>query len=164
VIFDASVDGRELRVEVKRANGRFAVTLGDQRLEVDFVPADEHFASLLVAGKSYEVAFEPRAGGYAVFLPGDVLEVQLQDASRAVRAPARKASHGPARVHAPMPGKIVRVLVAVGDTVASGQGLLVMEAMKMENELRAARAGRVRELKVAEGQAVDTGALLVVLE
>jgi biotin carboxyl carrier protein len=63
-----------------------------------------------------------------------------------------------------MPGKIVRVLVEVGQSVEDGQGLLVMEAMKMENELRAARAGRVREVMVAERQAVETGALLVVLE
>jgi biotin carboxyl carrier protein len=162
VIFDAVVDGRELRVEVTRANGRFAVTLGGRPMEIDFVP-DGHFASLLVAGRSYEVAFERREGGYAVFLRGDVLEVQLQDAARAARVQASPA-RGPARVQAPMPGKVVRVLARAGESVAAGQGLLVMEAMKMENELRAARAGRVREVLVGEGQAVETGALLVVLE
>jgi pyruvate carboxylase subunit B len=63
-----------------------------------------------------------------------------------------------------MPGKIVRVLVSEGDAVASGQALLVMEAMKMENELRAPHEGRVRELPAREGQTVETGALLVLLE
>jgi biotin carboxyl carrier protein len=164
LIFDALVEGRELRVEVKRVNGRFAVTLGDRSMEIDFAPADRHFASLLVDGRSYEVALEPRAGGYAVHLQGERLEVQLQDASRAPRAAAGRDGHGPAQVLAPMPGKIVRVLVEIGQSVESGQGLLVMEAMKMENELRAARAGRVSEVKVAERQAVETGALLVVLE
>jgi biotin carboxyl carrier protein len=166
VIFDAVVDGRALRVEVTRANGRFAVTLAGRPMEIDFVSTDRHFASLLVAGHSYEVALEPRTGGYAVFLQGDVLEVQLQDASSAARAPAAADTPrgGPARVQAPMPGKIVRVLASVGQEVTNGQGLVVMEAMKMENELRAARAGRVREVRVAEGEAVETGALLVVLE
>ena len=63
-----------------------------------------------------------------------------------------------------MPGKLVRLLVAAGQEVAAGQGLLVMEAMKMENELKAPRAGRVRDIHVAERQAVETGALLLVLE
>ncbi|MBI3932606.1 MAG: acetyl-CoA carboxylase biotin carboxyl carrier protein subunit [Acidobacteria bacterium] len=63
-----------------------------------------------------------------------------------------------------MPGKIVRVLVGAGDEVGAGQGLVVMEAMKMENELRAPRAGRVRELPVREGQTVETGALLALVE
>ena len=164
MIFDALVEGRELRVEVKRVEGRFAVTLAGRPMEIDFSPADRHFASLLVDGRSYEVALEPRPGGYAVHFRDDRLIVQLQDASRSPRAAAARSSNGPARVLAPMPGKIVRVLVDVGQTVESGQGLLVMEAMKMENELRAERAGRVREVKVAERQAVETGALLVVLE
>jgi biotin carboxyl carrier protein len=63
-----------------------------------------------------------------------------------------------------MPGKIVRVLVKAGDQVIARQGLVVVEAMKMENELRAARNGRVRELSVAEGQSVDAGTVLLVVE
>jgi biotin carboxyl carrier protein len=63
-----------------------------------------------------------------------------------------------------MPGRIVKVLVSAGQDAALGQGLVVMEAMKMENELRSPRAGRVREVRVSEGQAVETGAMLVVLD
>jgi biotin carboxyl carrier protein len=74
------------------------------------------------------------------------------------------AGAGPQRVMAPMPGKIVRVLVKAGDPVTAKQGLVVVEAMKMENELRAARDGRVRELMVGEGQSVDAGAVLLVVE
>ena len=96
-------------------------------------------------------------------LRGQVLDVSL------VEGPAgrwlRGASvGGPARVQAPMPGKLVRVLVSAGQDVGAGQGLVVMEAMKMENEIRAPRAGRVKEAPVREGQAVETGALLVLLE
>jgi biotin carboxyl carrier protein len=164
LIFDAVVDGRALRVEVRGGDGRFAVTLAGTPMQVDFTATGRYFASLLVEGKSYEVGLEPKDGGYAVFLPGATLEIQLQEASRVQAAIAVKPGHGAVRLQAPMPGKIVRVLAPVGEQVSAGQGLVVMEAMKMENELRAARAGRVREVKVAEGQTVETGALLVVLE
>ncbi len=164
MIFDAVVEGRTLRIEVRRANGRFAVTLGGRAMDIDFVATGHRFASLLLDGRSYDVGVEPREGGYAVHLPGDTLEVLIQDASRGAPAPLHDAPPGPAKVLAPMPGKIVRVLVAVEQEVAAGQGLVVIEAMKMENELRAPRAGRVRDVKAAEGQAVETGALLVVLE
>ena len=102
--------------------------------------------------------------GYDVVLAEDVLHVELRGASQAASAVARKADAGPARVLAPMPGRLVRVLVQPGQQVQAGEGLLVMEAMKMENELRSPRSGRVAELPVREGQAVETAALLVVVE
>jgi biotin carboxyl carrier protein len=74
------------------------------------------------------------------------------------------AGSGPQRVTAPMPGKVVRLLVEPGATVVPKQGLVVVEAMKMENELKAARAGRVKTVAVAEGQSVESGALLLVVE
>ncbi len=154
-----------MRVEVRRVDGRFEVTLAGQPLQqVDYAPTGRHFASLLIDGRSYEVGLLPREGGCAVLLADSTLEVQLQDASRAGAGPARKAAHGPAGVQAPMPGRIVKVLVEAGQDAALGQGLVVIEAMKMENELRAPRAGRVREVRVSEGQAVETGAMLVVLD
>ena len=131
---------------------------------IDFVEAGSHFASLLIDGTSYEVGLERRDGGYAVHFPDDTLEVQLQDALQGTAGAGRKTAHGPAEVHAPMPGKIVRVSASVGAAVEAGDGLVVMEAMKMENELRAPRGGRVREVRVGEGQAVETGALLVVID
>lgn len=164
LIFDATIAGRTVRVEVRRANGRFSVTQDGKPGEIDFVETGRHFASLLIDGRSYEVGLERREDGYTVYFPEDTLEVQVQDAARGDERLARKADHGAAKLQAPMPGKILRVLAAAGQQVASGQGLLVMEAMKMENELRAPRDGRVREVKVGEGQAVESGALLVVLD
>ena len=73
------------------------------------------------------------------------------------------AGHGPQRLTAPMPGKIVRLLVTAGDTVEARQPLVVIEAMKMENELRAAGAGRVSDVHVREGQLVEAGAVLMVI-
>jgi biotin carboxyl carrier protein len=163
VIFDATVDGRSLRVEVRGKDGRYVVLLDGAPLEVDLQETGSHFVSLLVGGKSHEVGLEKRPGGYTVVLTDDVVEVDLAEGTKGPVAPLRKPG-GLARVTAPMPGKLVRVLVAAGQAVAAGDGLVVVEAMKMENELRAPKAGTVKEVPVREGQAVEAGTLLVVVE
>ena len=163
MIFDATVEGRRLRVEVSGRDGRYTVLVDGRPLEVDLRDAGGPFVSLLVDGRSYEAGVQKRPGGYTVVLSDDVVAVDLVEGVRGALAPARRAE-GPAGIKAPMPGKLVRVLAAKGDEVAAGQGLVVVEAMKMENELKSPRAGRVKEVPVREGQAVEAGALLVVLE
>jgi biotin carboxyl carrier protein len=163
VIFDATVDGRTLRVEVRGKDGRYVVLLDGAPLEVDLQDTGSHFVSLLVAGRSYEAGLEKRPGGYTVVLADDVVSVDLAEGAKSSSAPLRKAA-GLVRVSAPMPGKLVRVLVAAGQDVAAGDGLVVVEAMKMENELRSPKAGTVKEVPVREGQAVEAGTLLVVVE
>lgn len=164
MIFDATVDGRTVRVEVRGQGGRYRVTLDGQPLDVDVEPAGRSFVSLLVDGQSHEAGVVRTADGYAVALSAATFDVELKEAARGEGASSRARAAGPVRLKAPMPGKVVRVLVEVGQEVPAGQGLLVMEAMKMENELKAPRAGRVREVHVGERQAVDAGALLLVLE
>ena len=164
MILEASVDGRTVRVEVRGAAGRYQVTLDGRPLDVDFQPAGPHFATLLVDGRSYEAGIVRQGDGYTVALTGATFDIELKDATRDEGASTRPRAAGPVRLKAPMPGKVVRLLVETGAQVEAGQGLLVMEAMKMENELKAPRAGRVREVHVGERQAVETGALLLVLE
>jgi len=164
MIYDATVDGRNVRAEVRAgADGRYTVRLDGRPVEVDVREAGPHAMSLIVDGRAHEVMIERREGGYRVVQRGQVLDVALVEGARGAAAPRRPAG-GPARVQAPMPGKLVRVLVSAGQEVGAGQGLVVMEAMKMENEIRAPRAGRVKEAPVREGQAVEMGALLVLLE
>ena len=106
-------------------------------------------------------------GLYTIWLDGFRFEVEaLDERARAIRelSGASAGPSGPAPLKAPMPGLIVRVNVQVGDTVQAGQGLVVMEAMKMENELRAQAAGKVRSIVVSPGTAVEKGALLIELE
>lgn len=170
MILEAAVDGAPHRVEVTGGGGRYAVRVDGRPLAVDWRDAGGPFASLLVtrppdtASLSFHVALEPRAGGYRVLLGAEEFAVDLREQGRAAEAAPRVPASGPARLLAPMPGRIVRVLVEAGQAVEAGQGLVVMEAMKMENELRAPRAGRVAELRAAEGRTVETGALLAVVE
>jgi biotin carboxyl carrier protein len=157
------VDGRPLRVEVHGERGRYTVTVQGQTLQVDARPLGAAVVSLIVDGESHTAAVERREGGYTVHLGEDTLEVELEEAAAGAAAAPRRVAAGELRVTAPMPGRLVKVLVEPGQDVRAGQGLVVMEAMKMENELRAPRAGRVAEVHARERQAVETGALLVLL-
>jgi len=115
--------------------------------------------------RSYEIAFSPSdEGRLTVHVDGVPVEVSISQIRRAGAAVAHAADDGPQRVTAPMPGKIVKLLVKPGDRVQARQGVIVVEAMKMENELRARAAGTVREVRVTEGTSVEAGAILVMLE
>lgn len=117
----------------------------------------------------YRVVAQKRQGRgrYTLWVDGYRFETEaLDERTRAIRdlSAASAGPVGPAPILAPMPGMIVRVSVRAGDKVEAGQGVVVMEAMKMENELRATAAGTVRSVEVAAGTAVEKGALLVALE
>jgi acetyl/propionyl-CoA carboxylase alpha subunit len=164
VILDAAVGGRAHRVEVTGGKGRYTVTIDGRPREVDWRPVGGPFVSLLLDGRSHDVGLEPRPGGYRVRVGSHDFAVELLAPTRVDAVAARRAPAGPARLLAPMPGRVVRVLAEPGQEVEAGQGLVVMEAMKMENELRSPRAGRVVEVHARERQTVETGSLLVVVE
>jgi biotin carboxyl carrier protein len=168
--FEIEINGRARRVAIEPARnpaapGRFTVRVDDAAFDVDARATGLGWSILyLDNGRSVEVALtEGRQGAWTAELPRVAVAAQV-DGRRAGRAAAGTAGQGEQRVLAPMPGRIVKVLVRAGDEVAARQGLVVVEAMKMENELVAARAGRVREVAVAEGASVEAGRLLVVVE
>jgi biotin carboxyl carrier protein len=161
---EAVVGERVLGVEVAGSGPRYTVTLEGRAFEVDWSDGGSGLATLVIEGESVEAGALARDGGYSVLVKGHMVDVTLRDAAAPGTPAARAGAGGPTRITAPMPGRLVKVLVQEGDSVGEGQGLVVMEAMKMENELRAPRAGRVKELPARERQAVETGALLVVLE
>ena len=161
MILDASVPGRTVRVEVKGGGGRYSLELDGRPLEVEASGFGSGALSLLIGSESHELGLEREAHGYRVAFRGGTLLVTLAPAGRAAVVAPRAA--GPARLTAPMPGRILRLLAAAGAEVVAGQGLLVIEAMKMENELRAPQDGRLRELLVREGEAVEAGTLLAVV-
>jgi acetyl/propionyl-CoA carboxylase alpha subunit len=151
----AGVHGREVRLDVCRVGGRWSLLVREA-------------GSPGGPGRSYDVAIERQPGGRrVVHVDGRVFPCSLAEPRISRRRPGSAVAPGPAgawRLVVPMPGRVVRVFVGPGDAVAPGQGLVVVEAMKMENELRAPRAGIVAEVRVREGMAVEANAVLLVLE
>lgn len=160
MLFDATISGQTTRVEVRESQGRYRVTMGEKTLDLDLVKTSEADVSVLIDGASYDLSLEKTPEGFAVLVRGDRYDVDLKDAVKGAVL-GKAAPTGPLKLMAPMPGKIVKVLVNVGDAVEAGSGVLVMEAMKMENELKTSRAGTVQEIRVREGQAVEMGAVLL---
>jgi biotin carboxyl carrier protein len=130
----------------------------------EIVAVEPGVYSVLQGGCSYEARVEQSEGGMAVFIRGDRFEVLIRDPRRRPRQVGKAGMEGRFNVVAAMPGKIVRVLVAVGDQVDAGQGLLVVEAMKMQNEMKAPKAGQVAALAAREGATVAAGEVLAVIE
>ena len=153
--FEIDASGRRRHVTVERAGEGFAVTLDGRSYHVDAARIDGHAPWLLSLIVDNGVADGPQVP----------VPVAISGRGRAPRDEAgSEPGAGPQRVHAPMPGKVVRVLVQAGDIVSARQPLVVVEAMKMENELRAGRDGTVAGVHAFEGASVEAGALLVVIE
>lgn len=150
-------------VEILREDGRYIVEIDGERRVVDAQKLEGDFYSILGDGRSYEVSVERDGDGYLVRHGAAMQRVSMTDPGRQARESAQAAG-GPLALTAPMPGKVVRVLVGEGDAVEAGQGVAVVEAMKMENELEAPKAGTIRSIKVTPGQSVDGGATLMVIE
>jgi len=167
------VGDRVRSVEIQHRRDGYHVTVDGRAHLVDLARVTGETWSLLVSDpggtsrRSVEAVVNTRAGngGFDVHVDGFHVPVLLRGGlGRRTRELTGARGAGPQRVVAPMPGKVVRVLVNAGDAVRTRQGLVVIEAMKMENELRSARDGRVRAILVTEGQSVEAGAALVVVE
>jgi biotin carboxyl carrier protein len=119
--------------------------------------------SILLDGRSYDASVERTARGLIVTVDGHRFEIEVRDPRRWSPGAARASGEGIETLVSPMPGKVVRVLVAVGDKVGAGQGIVVVEAMKMQNEIKSSRAGRVLALQVQEGATVAAGQALATI-
>lgn len=163
----ATVEGKEHELEVEElAASSIRLKIGKSEFEADVRQ---------VSGSSYSILVNNRSFDFEVVAEGDELivasrrgasRVTLTDTARRSQrgGSARAQIAGRAEIKAMMPGRVVNVLVKPGETVAQGQGLIVIEAMKMENELKSPKAGVVAEVKVAPGQTVEKGGVLIVIE
>ena len=146
------------------------VHIGGEDVAAQVIPVDGTPVRMVTIGNEvHRVVVRPGAtrGAYTLWLDGHRFDVEaLDERTKAIRelSGAGAGPTGPAPLKAPMPGLIVRVNVQVGDQVQAGQGIVVMEAMKMENELRTTAAGKVKSVLAKPGTAVEKGALLVELE
>ena len=154
--------------EIKHSGDATEVVVGDRVLSADLVRiAGSPVYSLVLDGQSYEVSVHRRDGRFELVIGGENYDAHVMD-ERAMRIAEAtgdvEGTQSGETVLAPMPGVVVGVAVAVGDTVAVGQGVMTLEAMKMENELKSAVDGAVKEIKVEVGQGVAQGEPLMVIE
>lgn len=156
--------GEEESLEILAPAPRCRFRLGDDPdLCADVEVPEPGVYSVLIDGRSYEARVEETAAALVVVIEGRRFEIDVRDPRRFSRKGAGGGVDGVQTVAAPMPGKVVRVLVAVGDEVAAGQGLLVVEAMKMQNEMKAPRAGTVLSLSASQGATVTAGEVLATI-
>ena len=165
------VNGRLKTVDIEHKDGLYRVLIDGVERMVDAAAVDGSTFSLICLAdgrSSQEVGLAPTGlpGETAVHMPAGVASVRVLTgaASRFGRGSGAAQAAGTQQVLAPMPGKVVKVLVKAGDAVKARQGLVVVEAMKMENELRSPKDGRVSDVLVAEGASVEAGRPLVVVE
>jgi biotin carboxyl carrier protein len=161
MIYEVIVAGKAHRVELQRSGENWHCKLDGVDLSLDAVFTREGVLSILIAGKSYEVKQESTAAESNIVVDGVRVPVQVRD-PRALRSrrSGDSGSDGPKKIVAPMPGKVVRILAPVGTAVEHGQGVIVIEAMKMQNELKSPKKGTIKKLNVVEGAAVEAGQTL----
>ena len=156
----------KLEIQELEMDHLYRILIDGKELTVDGRKLTAHMYSLLVGDQSFTVDVTTKDEAYTVACEGKSFQLRVLDERRASRPGEGAAAgrDGGKEIRSFMPGKVVDVLVAVGDEVAKDQGVLIVEAMKMENEVRTAAAGTVKEIRVAPGQAVESGELLIILE
>ena len=160
-------DGETREVEVNRRGGIFEIELDGEVRQVELERHDGSFASLRYpdTGMSFQITYHHHGnGGWRVGVRQREFDFAVLSPAEAVEAVSGARESGPSKLTAPIPGKVVAVKVAEGDAVEPGQSLVVLEAMKMENELAAEQAGSVTAIHVADGDTVDGGQVLVEIE
>ncbi len=158
---EVKVEGRPVALELEQ-QGSAEWAINGRAASVIEVEAGIY--SVLLEGRSFEARIEKAGDGWAVILGGRRYVLEVNDPRRLRQRREGILGAARQRVASPMPGKVVRVLVAQGDEVEAGQGLLVVEAMKMQNEVKAPKAGRVATLAAQPGAAVAAGEVLAVIE
>ena len=162
--YDIAIDGKHYRLDLDRQDGRWTCRIDGREIEVDAVLARPNVLSLRIGNKAYEVKCERVASDQHVWVGSARFAVEVRD-PRSLRSRSRSADdHGPRKLTAPMPGKVVRVLVAEGAEIDAGGGVLVVEAMKMQNEVKSPKKGTVQKILAKEGAAVNAGDVLAIVE
>src|SRR5487761_107894 len=161
---ELKIGNRLRRVEVDRRQGRLCLRLDGREAPADVVEVQPGIYSVLIGGEAFEARVASGPGGPRVSVAGREYPVEIADPRQWRRGRGEVAgAEGRQQILAPLPGKIVRVLVKIGDAVDAGQGLLVVEAMKMQNEIKSSKAGKVERLAASEGQTVNAGDILAVI-
>ena len=159
------IEGHSETIKVQPGQDRFQVFLRDHSIDVDIAEVSENIYSLILNGHSHQVFISPVGQALEIVVDGVCFRAAILDPKRLQNEASGLANlTGPSSVLAPMPGKIVRLLVAAGDPVKEGQRVVVIEAMKMQNELKAPKTGRIERINVVENQNVNAGDSLLVVQ
>ncbi len=163
--YDVSIDDKHYRLELARKDGQWHCSLDGRAVLVDPVLVRPNVLSLIIGGVSYEVKRELTASEVHLWIGSARYLSKLRDPrSLHSRRSESGSAEGAKKIVGPMPGKVVRVLVKEGTEVQAGQGVVVVEAMKMQNELKSPKQGIVRKVLVAEGANVNAGDVLMIVE
>ena len=146
--------------------GIYEITIDGKTVHVDAVKSGPTVYSMIEDGKQFEALVDEKgAHGFDVLVGGRIFHLEaIDERTQLLAGSASAVASGPQMVEAEMPGKVVKLSVAVGDTVSAGQGVLVIEAMKMENEIPSPIDGTVREISVGEGDTVEAGTALFTVD
>jgi len=165
VVVGDKAGGKPRRLELEKAAGGWECRLDGKLVPVDAVVTRRDVLSLLVNGKAYEIKREQTATDLHLWVGSTRFAVEVHDprSLRSLQKPGGDEK-GPRKIVAPMPGRVVRLLVAEGSEVEAGQGIVVVEAMKMQNEIKSPKKGVVKKISAAAGAAVNPGDVLAVVE
>jgi biotin carboxyl carrier protein len=165
MIYEVKVADRVHRVELEKIESGWRCKVDGQETLLDAVSTQDGVLSLLLDGKSYEIKQENTGTDFNIVVGGLRFPTQIRDPrSLRSRRGADSGTEGVKKIVAPMPGKVVRILAQPGTAVEHGQGVIVIEAMKMQNELKSPKKGIVKKLTVHEGAAVEAGQSLAEVE
>jgi biotin carboxyl carrier protein len=165
MVCDVTIDGKNYRVELERAESSWRCRLDGREIEMDAVLARRDVLSVLIGGKAYEIKREHTATDTHMWVGSVRYVAELRDPrSLRGRRGAGTDEKGPKKLLAPMPGKVVRVLVGEGKEVEAGQSIMVVEAMKMQNEIKSPKKGTVQKIVATEGANVNAGDVLAIVE
>lgn len=161
----ATIGDREVRITVEEVGvARYLVRGDGKEYLVDAHQVQDSVWSILYGTNSFEVDVQRRGEDYEVLIGGDCYKFTLMNEQlKALSRAGGKAAAGKALVTSPMPGKVVKLLVAEGEEVKGNQGVIVVEAMKMENEIRSPAAGEIVDLRVEPGDKVASGQVLAIV-
>ncbi len=164
MLYEITIDGKRYRLDLNRADGRWSCRLDGRNFEVDAILIRPDVLSLRIGDLAYEVKSERVANDLHMWVGSTCFAVEVRD-PRSLRSRTRTGDdHGPRKITAPMPGKVVRLLIREGDEVEPGRGVAVVEAMKMQNEIKSPKKGTIQKILVSEGAAVNAGDVLAIVE
>jgi biotin carboxyl carrier protein len=164
MLYDVTIDGMKFRLDLNRVEGHWTCRLDGSEVEVDAILARPDVLSLRIGNMAYEIKAEQVAKDLHLWVGSKRFVVEVRD-PRSLRGRARTLDEsGPRKIVASMPGKVVRLLVRERDEVEAGGGIAVVEAMKMQNEMKSPKKGMVQKILVSEGAAVNAGDVLAIVE